>query len=212
MPTLLDDRLVSDALTALTDWRGDAQRICRTISVNTGHVDALLGQIQEAADSMNHHPKIERSGDAVTFTLWTHSAGGVTEYDIALASRIDDLITRAEGVGTVAGAPTAEGLGAGTVGPGLRHGGGPRRDVHVPTTADETAGEPLQPGTRAEPGDRFEPFVGAPAAQGTPIVPMPDTVPNEPQPGVARPEGQGTPPAGQNVEEGDDRGGYGDQR
>lgn len=90
MATLLDDSLVTDALQGLEEWTGGADRIHRTVTVED--VDGLLAAVGEAADSLDHHPEISRDGNAVTFTLWTHSAGGVTELDIALASRIDDLV------------------------------------------------------------------------------------------------------------------------
>lgn len=90
MATLLDDRLVADALHGLEEWTGSHDRISRTATVED--TDALLAAVGEAADSLDHHPEIARDGNAVTFTLWTHSAGGVTELDIALASRIDDLV------------------------------------------------------------------------------------------------------------------------
>lgn len=90
MATLLDDRLVTDAMENLDEWSGDAQRITRTVRIDD--VDGLLAVVAEAADAMDHHPEVDRNGDSVTFTLWTHSAGGVTELDIALASRIDDLV------------------------------------------------------------------------------------------------------------------------
>ena len=90
MATLLDDRLVTDAMENLDGWSGDAKRISRTVRVDD--VDGLVGAVAETADAMDHHPEVQREGDGVTFTLWTHSAGGVTELDIALASRIDDLV------------------------------------------------------------------------------------------------------------------------
>jgi 4a-hydroxytetrahydrobiopterin dehydratase len=90
MATLLDDRLVSDALHGLDEWTGGSDRISRTVTVSD--CEALLAAVTEAADSLDHHPDVTRNGDALTFTLWTHSEGGVTELDIALASRIDDLI------------------------------------------------------------------------------------------------------------------------
>ena|SRR5438270_7242313 len=90
MATLLDDRLVADALGGLHEWTGGPHRISRTVTVED--TDALLAAVTEAADSLDHHPEVSRDGGAVTFTLWTHSAGGVTELDIALASRIDDLV------------------------------------------------------------------------------------------------------------------------
>ncbi len=188
MPTLLDDRLVADALTALTRWAGDAKRIVRTVSISGAAAETLLAEVAVTADAMDHHPDVERSGEAVVFGLSTHSAGGVTEYDIALASRIDDLISKVTGTGggTIVGAPTAEGSSGGGdshVGTGHRAGGSSGSDVDVPADASETAalGENL---------------AGVPA---------------EPQPGIGRPEGQGTPPAGQNVELPADEGGPGDR-
>jgi 4a-hydroxytetrahydrobiopterin dehydratase len=90
MATLLDDRLVTDALQGLEEWTGTHDRISRTVTAQDP--EALLAAVAEAADSLDHHPEIQRDGDTVTFTLWTHSEGGVTELDIALASRIDDLV------------------------------------------------------------------------------------------------------------------------
>ena len=96
MATLLDDRLVSDAMSNLDAWSGDSRRISRTVEVD--EPDALLAAVAESADAMNHHPEVSRDGKAVTFTLWTHSEGGVTELDIAMASHIDDLILAANHV------------------------------------------------------------------------------------------------------------------
>jgi 4a-hydroxytetrahydrobiopterin dehydratase len=115
MATLLDDQLVTDAMENLDEWSGDAKRISRTVRVDD--VDALLAAVGEAADAMDHHPEVERDGEAATFTLWTHSAGGVTELDIALASRINDLVLAAQHIQrdaqgelhSVAGAQTDEG-------------------------------------------------------------------------------------------------------
>ena len=90
MATLLDDQLVSDAMENLDAWSGDAQRISRTVRVDD--VDGLIEAVGVSADAMDHHPEISRDGDNVTFTLWTHSEGGVTELDIALAARINDLV------------------------------------------------------------------------------------------------------------------------
>jgi 4a-hydroxytetrahydrobiopterin dehydratase len=94
MATLLDDRLVAGAMDNLDEWTGDARRISRTVRLD--EVDALLAAVQETADALDHHPEVARDGNKVTFVLWTHSAGGVTELDIALASRIDDFVLAAQ--------------------------------------------------------------------------------------------------------------------
>jgi 4a-hydroxytetrahydrobiopterin dehydratase len=43
------------------------------------------------AERANHHPDISISWNAVTFTLSTHSEGGLTGKDFALARQISDL-------------------------------------------------------------------------------------------------------------------------
>ena len=47
-----------------------------------------VGELAEAAD---HHPDIDIRWDTVTLRLCTHSAGGLTENDLALAAQIDAL-------------------------------------------------------------------------------------------------------------------------
>jgi 4a-hydroxytetrahydrobiopterin dehydratase len=97
MATLLDEHLVSDALHGLDHWTLDGDRIRRTVELPSAAIDRLLAEVAVAADAMDHHPETDRQRGRITFTLWTHSAGGVTELDIALASRIDDLILLSTG-------------------------------------------------------------------------------------------------------------------
>jgi 4a-hydroxytetrahydrobiopterin dehydratase len=55
--------------------------------------DALLyiTAVGYLAERANHHPDIAISWNRVTFTLTTHSAGGLTHNDFALAREIDAL-------------------------------------------------------------------------------------------------------------------------
>lgn len=191
MPTLLDEHLVADSLTALTDWSGDTSRIARTVALPPDQIEELVAEVAVAADALDHHPVVDRESSSATFTLWTHSEGGVTELDIALASRIDDLVLKASGEGvpgeqgtaTIAGAPTAEGMGAGEHGTGRRQDGSRRTDEDVIDEESESA-------ARGGNSDRGEPWVGVPAANaGSPTtgVAVPDDAPDEPEPGLARP-------------------------
>ena len=53
-----------------------------------------MGFVQSVAlraEKMNHHPDIDIRWNTVTLTLSTHSAGGLTEKDFALAQQINEL-------------------------------------------------------------------------------------------------------------------------
>ncbi|MGH2958813.1 MAG: 4a-hydroxytetrahydrobiopterin dehydratase [Solirubrobacterales bacterium] len=54
---------------------------------------AFLNAILPIAESANHHPDIAISWKTVEVTLTTHSEGGVTDKDFALAEAIDALPT-----------------------------------------------------------------------------------------------------------------------
>lgn len=53
---------------------------------------AVVNDIARAAEDLDHHPDIDIRWNTVTLRLSTHSAGGITEKDIALARRIDALL------------------------------------------------------------------------------------------------------------------------
>ena len=90
---LTPDR-IDTALRELDGWSGDTTALRRTIAC-PGFMDAirLVQQVAEVAERMDHHPDIDVRYRDVTFTCSTHSAGGVTEYDVELARRIDALVT-----------------------------------------------------------------------------------------------------------------------
>ena len=53
---------------------------------------AFVDRVAEAAEAADHHPDILVHGyKRVRLTLTTHSAGGLTERDFALAGTIDGL-------------------------------------------------------------------------------------------------------------------------
>ncbi|MBI2690758.1 MAG: 4a-hydroxytetrahydrobiopterin dehydratase [Solirubrobacterales bacterium] len=52
---------------------------------------AFLNAILPVAEAAGHHPDVEISWKTVTITLSTHSEGGVTDKDRALADQIDGL-------------------------------------------------------------------------------------------------------------------------
>lgn len=51
----------------------------------------FVDKVADIADAADHHPDIDVRFDRVTLTLSTHSAGGLTELDLALASEIETV-------------------------------------------------------------------------------------------------------------------------
>jgi 4a-hydroxytetrahydrobiopterin dehydratase len=92
MATLLDDADLTNALASLDDWHGDASAISRVIRLEDAKTDEFLTQLEAIAREMNHDPEVERTGEELTITMSTHSAGGVTELDVAYARRVDALL------------------------------------------------------------------------------------------------------------------------
>ena len=51
----------------------------------------LVNAVGAAAEAADHHPDIDIRWNTVTLRLTTHSAGGITDADLRLASVIDEL-------------------------------------------------------------------------------------------------------------------------
>jgi 4a-hydroxytetrahydrobiopterin dehydratase len=52
---------------------------------------AFVNAIAQAANEADHHPDIAVSWDTVTLRWVNHSEGGITEKDVAMARRSDEL-------------------------------------------------------------------------------------------------------------------------
>ena len=52
----------------------------------------FITRVALAAHAADHHPEWSNVYNKVTITLSTHSAGGLTEKDVALAEQIDKLL------------------------------------------------------------------------------------------------------------------------
>jgi 4a-hydroxytetrahydrobiopterin dehydratase len=89
---VLDDADLATALAALPRWRIENGMLVREI-VSPTFADGirLVGAVAVAADEADHHPDIDIRWTKVTLRLVTHSAGGITDKDLAMAARIDQL-------------------------------------------------------------------------------------------------------------------------
>ena len=91
--TLLSDREIEDALAA-SEWRRHGQAIVRELTFKDfAQAIAFVNRVADAAESANHHPDIHLHGwNRVRLELSTHSEGGLTQADLDMAARIDELL------------------------------------------------------------------------------------------------------------------------
>ena len=99
MPTLLDSDTVTTALEALPGWQATNRQLIRTVHVQAG-TDALLRSVRQVADELAHQPDTEVDGTTVTFRLSTEAVGGISDLDVDLAARIDQVLSGSEATGT----------------------------------------------------------------------------------------------------------------
>jgi 4a-hydroxytetrahydrobiopterin dehydratase len=90
---LLTQEEIDKALSGdLPGWSQDGNEISRSVTAPSFMAGiALVQEVAEAAEAMNHHPDIDIRWTTVTFTLSTHSEGGLTGNDLKLAGDIDRL-------------------------------------------------------------------------------------------------------------------------
>src|SRR4029079_723989 len=102
-----DETQIAEHLKALPGWYyedGWIRRVYKTDGSTTTLM--LLNAIGYLAEAAYHHPDLAVTWGRVTVKLSTHSAGGITEKDFALARRIEEsaLWRRAPG-SALTGAP-----------------------------------------------------------------------------------------------------------
>ena len=82
------------ALAALPDWTWDEKRDVIARSFRFADFSAAFGfmtRVALAAERDDHHPEWSNVWNRVDIALTTHSAGGLTAKDVALAKEIDGL-------------------------------------------------------------------------------------------------------------------------
>jgi 4a-hydroxytetrahydrobiopterin dehydratase len=92
------DKLTDDAVREGiegTEWSRDGDAIRRDLELKDfEQAMAYVNRIAEAAEAANHHPDILVHGwNKVRLILSTHSVGGLTQADLDMARRLDDVPT-----------------------------------------------------------------------------------------------------------------------
>lgn len=89
----LNDATITDRLNELPGWAYSGSAIHKTFELK-GFLTAMTfaNAIAHLATVANHHPDLRVHGyNKLTVDLTTHSEGGVTENDLSLAAKIEQL-------------------------------------------------------------------------------------------------------------------------
>src|SRR5918997_6109594 len=97
MPRLLEDDEIAAALGDLPGWQREDDALVRTAELPSFPAAiAVVDRVAATAEERDHHPDIDIRWRTLTFRCSTHSAGGVTELDVALAATISQEIDAAD--------------------------------------------------------------------------------------------------------------------
>lgn len=89
---LLKERQIVSRLRSVKHWKRNGSTIYRVFEKDD--FVRAMGFVQSVAllaEKMDHHPDIDIRWNRVTLVLSTHSEGGLTQKDFALAEQINSL-------------------------------------------------------------------------------------------------------------------------
>jgi 4a-hydroxytetrahydrobiopterin dehydratase len=87
-PDQVDTALAEQALT----WAREGDELQKVIKrKDFAEALAFVNEVGALAEARDHHPDIDIRWNTVTLRLSTHSEGGITERDLELAARIEEL-------------------------------------------------------------------------------------------------------------------------
>ena len=88
----LSKQQVAVGLSRLNGWRVVRGNLHRSFEFKDfTQAFGFMKRVALAADRMDHHPDWSNAYNKVTIDLSTHSAGGITENDFELASKIQNI-------------------------------------------------------------------------------------------------------------------------
>jgi 4a-hydroxytetrahydrobiopterin dehydratase len=92
-PQKLEDPAIREALTGLSGWSYANGKLHRELRFRD-FVEAFgfMASVALVAERMDHHPEWSNVYARVAIDLVTHDANGVTELDLELARRINELV------------------------------------------------------------------------------------------------------------------------
>lgn len=93
MSGLLSEMEISHELPSVPTWSREGNTIsCKRAFRDFAEAMNYVNRLAVLAEITNHHPDIDIRWNTVHLSLSTHSKGGLTEKDFALARQIDALV------------------------------------------------------------------------------------------------------------------------
>lgn len=84
---------VEDALKRLPGWQREGIAIARIFQFPDFKLAMeFVNKVAAAAEQANHHPDIDIRYNKVTLSLVSHDSGGVTQRDVRMAERINQIL------------------------------------------------------------------------------------------------------------------------
>lgn len=89
----LSDEGLEQALSRLDGWTKKDGKLHRELKFKDfSEAFGFMTRVALAAEWMNHHPEWTNVYNTVTIDLISHSAGAITQLDVALADRIQQML------------------------------------------------------------------------------------------------------------------------
>lgn len=89
---VLTDPEIKQSLGKLKGWKQNGDAIQRVFEFRDFKAAMqFVNRIADAAEQANHHPDIDIRYNKVALALVSHDAGGVTDKDVSLAERINQI-------------------------------------------------------------------------------------------------------------------------
>jgi 4a-hydroxytetrahydrobiopterin dehydratase len=95
VPKLLTVPEIKNHLKSLKGWKHEGKFITKTFEFEK-FMDgiAFVNRVAKVAEEQEHHPDINIRYTTVRLSIQTHSEGGVTEWDVELATAIEKMMQR----------------------------------------------------------------------------------------------------------------------
>lgn len=92
MSTVLIGPELTTALASLPEWKLNGNAIERSYEFpNFVQAMEFVNRVAEAAETVNHHPDITINYNKVKLSLTSHDSGGITQRDIRMAGKLNEL-------------------------------------------------------------------------------------------------------------------------